>query len=146
MSTVLRCAFGPSLLRINIKPGAQAQDYQPLAGERWGDTILSSVTTTARLLLYVSPIVIPWALNRGWASHDGIVWMSKFLAGVGVVVAGAIIMRTLGRLSNPVYTHFTSVLATTQRNYSTANKKLISEYDFQFSSWPVDFDVREETG
>jgi len=146
MSTVLRCAFGPSLLRINIKPGAQAQDYQPLAGERWGDTILSSVTTTARLLLYVSPIVIPWALNRGWASHDGIVWMSKFLAGVGVVVAGAIIMRTFGRLSNPVYTHFTSVLATTQRNYSTANKKLISEYDFQFSSWPVDFDVREETG
>jgi len=146
MSTVFRCAFGPSLLRLNIKPGVQAQDYQPLAGERWGDTILSSVTTTARLLLYVSPIVIPWALNRGWASHDGIVWMSKFLAGVGFVVAGAIIIRTLGRLSNPVYTHFTSILATTQRNYTTANKKLISEYDFQFSSWPVDFDVQQETG
>jgi len=72
--------------------------------------------------------------------------MSKFLAGVGVVVAGAIIIRTLGRLSNPVYTHFTSILATTQRNYTTANKKLISEYDFQFSSWPVDFDVQQETG
>ena len=45
--------------------------------DRWGDTVLSSVSTTARLLLYVSPIVIPWAINRGWASPDGVVWMSK---------------------------------------------------------------------
>ena len=146
MSTVLRCIFGPQLLRCNIKPGVAAVDYVPLAGERWGDTILSSVSTTARLLLYVSPIVIPWALNRGWASHDGIVWMTKFLAGVGFVVAGAFIIRTLGRMSNPVYTNFTSVLANTQRNYNADTKKLISQYDFDFSSWPVDFDVLEETG
>lgn len=146
MSTVLRCIFGPSLLRLNVKPGGQPQDYVALAGERWGDTILSSVSTTARLLLYVSPIVIPWAINRGWASHDGVVWMSKFLVGVGFVVAGAIIIRTLGRLSNPVYTQFTSVLATAQRNYSSANKNQISQYDFDFSSWPVDFNVMQETG
>ena len=36
MSTVLRCLFGPSLLRLNVKPGAASQpiDYQPLAWER----------------------------------------------------------------------------------------------------------------
>ena len=72
--------------------------------------------------------------------------MSKFLVGVGFVVAGAIIIRTLGRLSNPVYTQFTSVLATAQRNYSSANKNQISQYDFDFSSWPVDFNVMQETG
>merc|ERR1712178_538905 len=72
--------------------------------------------------------------------------MTKFLAGVGFVVAGAFIIRTLGRMSNPVYTNFTSVLANTQRNYNAETKKLISQYDFDFSSWPVDFDVLEETG
>ena len=146
MSTVLRCIFGPSLLRLNVKPGGQPQDYVALAGERWGDTILSSVSTTAKLLLYVSPIVIPWAINKGWASQDGVVWMSKFLVGVGVVVAGAIIIRTLGRLSNPVYTQFTSVLASAHSDYSSTSKKLISQYDFDFSSWPVDFNVMQETG
>ena len=54
--------------------------------DRWGDTVLSSVSTTARLLLYVSPIVIPWAINRGWASPDGVVWMSKVPRYSGVPV------------------------------------------------------------
>ena len=79
MSTVLRCLFGPRLLRLNLSAGSRAVDYQPLAAERWGDTVISSVTVTARLLLYVSPIVIPWAVSKGWASPDGLVWMIKFL-------------------------------------------------------------------
>ena len=137
--------------------------------DRWGDTVLSSVSTTARLLLYVSPIVIPWAINRGWASPDGVVWMSKvprysgvvcnvcsyvqveknlfqLLVGVGFVVAGAVIMRTLGRVSNPVYTRFTSVLAAAHRDFTPATKAAMAEYDFTFSSWPVDFNVAAETG
>ena len=146
MSSVLRCLFGPSLLRYNMRPGAQPLDYQPLAAERWGETLLTSVSTTARLLLYVSPIVIPWAINRGWASHDGVVWMSKLLVGVGVVVAGALFIRTLGRLSNPVYNKFMSVLAIAQRDFTPANKQKMAEFDFHFSSWPVEFNIIEETG
>ena len=146
MSSVFRCLFGPSLFRFNIKPGGHPVDYQALAGERWGDTILTSISTTARLLLYVSPIVIPWAINRGWASQEGVVSMSKFLVGIGVVVAGAMVIRTLGRLSNPVYNNFMSVLATAQRNFTPINKKKMAEFDFQFASWPVDFNVTQETG
>ena len=146
MSSVFRCLFGPSLFRYNIKPGGHPVDYQALAGERWGDTILTSLSTTARLLLYVSPIVIPWAINRGWASQEGVQSMSKFLVGVGVVVAGAIVIRTLGRLSNPVYNNFMSVLATAQRNFTPTNKQKMAGFDFQFSSWPVDFNVTQETG
>ena len=146
MSSVFRCLFGPSLFRYNIKPGGHYVDYEALTLERWGDTVLTSITTTARLLLYVSPIVIPWAINRGWASQEGVQSMSKFLMGVGVVVAGAIVIRTLGRLSNPVYTNFMSVLATAQRNFTPANKQKMAEFDFQFSSWPVDFNVTKETG
>ena len=66
--------------------------------------------------------------------------------GVGVVVAGAIVIRTLGRLSNPVYNNFMSVLAMAQRNFTTANKQRMAEFDFQFSSCPVDFNVSQETG
>lgn len=145
-SVVLKCLLGPSLLRLNIKPGAQALDYQPLTFERWGDTILSSVSTTAKLLLYVSPIVIPWAISRGWASNDGMVLISKFLVGVGVVVAGAFIIRAYGRMSNPTYANFISLLTSAQQQFNMTNKKLISTFDFDFSGWPVDFDVRQETG
>ena len=146
MSTVLRCLFGPRLLRLNLSAGSRAVDYQPLAAERWGDTVISSVTVTARLLLYVSPIVIPWAVSKGWASPDGLVWMIKFLAGVGVVVAGAVLVRTLGRLTNPHYVRFSSVLATASRNYTDLNKQVLSQYDFSFSSWPVDYDVLGDQG
>lgn len=72
--------------------------------------------------------------------------MSKFLVGIGVVVAGAMVIRTLGRLSNPVYNNFMSVLATAQRNFTPINKKKMAEFDFQFASWPVDFNVTQETG
>ena len=101
MSTLIRCLIGPRLLRLNLKAGSKAMDYQPPTAERWGDTVISSVSITARLLLYVSPIVIPWAINRGWATTDGLVWMIKFLAGVGVVVGklgGLVSIACLGGL------------------------------------------------
>ena len=98
--------------------------------EGGGDTVISSVNVTARLLLYVSPIVIPWAVNRGWTSPDGLVWMMKLLAGVGVVVAGAVLVRTIGRLTNSQYVRFSSVLAAASRNYTDLNKQVLAQYDF----------------
>ena len=68
------------------------------------------------------------------------------MVGVGFVVAGAVIMRTLGRVSNPVYTRFTSVLAAAHRDFTPATKAAMAEYDFTFSSWPVEFNVAAETG
>ena len=146
MSTALRCLFGPRLLRLNLSGGGRAVDYQPLTAERWGDTIISSVTTTARLLLYVSPLVLPWAVKQGWASADGLVWMVKFLTGVGIVVAAGVIFRTIGRISNSHYVQFSSVLARASRDYSDFNKKALAQYDFAFSSWPVDYDVQQDQG
>ena len=147
MSTVIRCLFGPRLMRLNLKPGGgQAVDYQSLAAERWGDTVISSVSTTARLLLYVSPLVIPWAFRQGWATPDGLVWMFKFLTGVGIVVAGAVLVRTVGRINNSHYVQFISVLARAARDYSGLNKRALAHYDFSFSSWPVDYDVQQDQG
>jgi len=125
-----------------------ATDYQAVAAERWGDTVLTSVSCAARILLYTSPIVFPWAIRQGWVSLsvDGATFFTKFLAGLGMVVVGALVLRTLGRVSNPAYTQFITVLANAKRNYTAANKKLVSQYDFNFSGWPVDWDVLEQTG
>ena len=102
-------------------------EYQAQSLERWGDTVISSVTTTAKLLLYVSPLVLPWALKQGWASADGLVWMVKFLTGVGIVVAGAVIVRTLGRISNSHYVQFSSVKARAARDYTDLNKSALAQ-------------------
>ena len=44
-------------------------------------------------------------------SPEGVISLSKFLAGLGIVVAGALLLRTMGRLNNPAYTQFINVLA-----------------------------------
>jgi len=147
VSTFLRCVFGPQLLRLNLRAGL-ATDYQPVTAERWGDSVLFSVSVAAKMLVYASPIVLPWALRQGWISLtlEGAVFVSKFLTGLGIVVAGALVLRTLGRLSNPAYTQFVTVLANAKRDYSAENKKLISQYDFHFSGWPIDWSVLNHTG
>merc|ERR1719481_2034508 len=98
--------------------------------------------------MYASPIVFPFALRQGWVSMsaEGVISMSKFLTGLGIVVAGALLLRALGRLNNPVYTQFTSVLAAAQRDYTSSAKAAMSRYDFEFSAWPVDWDVRRQEG
>ena len=72
--------------------------------------------------------------------------MGKFLLGVGLAVAGALLLRTAGRLSSPAYTQFASVLAAAQGRYSPATKAPMHQYDFTFGAWPVDFDVRQLEG
>lgn len=147
MSMFLRCLFGPKLLRLNLQQGL-VTDYEPILAEQWGDTVITSVSCAARIIMYASPIVFPFALRQGWVSMstEGVISMSKFLTGLGIVVAGALLLRALGRLNNPVYTQFTSVLAAAQRDYTSSAKAAMSRYDFEFSAWPVDWDVRRHEG
>ena len=42
--------------------------------------------------------------RRGWMTEEGGFYMSKLLIGLSVVVAGAMLLRAVGRLSNPAYT------------------------------------------
>jgi len=142
MATFLKCIFGPQLLRLNLRLGLTT-DYQAVTAERWGDTVLTSVSVAARILLYTSPIVLPWALRQGWVSlsQDGALFIIKFLAGISMVMVGALFLRTLGRVSNPAYTQFITVLNNATKNYTMESKKVLSQYDFDFSGWPVDWSV-----
>jgi len=147
MATFLRCLFGPRLLRLNLRQGL-VTDYEAIAAEQWGDTIITSVSCAARILLYASPLVLPLAVRQGWVSMtgEGVISLSKFLTGLGIVVAGAILLRTLGRLSNPAYTQFIKELANAKKDLTSSGKAVMSRYDFDFSAWPVDWDVRSQEG
>merc|ERR1712013_692417 len=147
MSSFLRCLFGPKLLRLNLNQ-ALVTDYEPVLAEQWGDTVLTSISCAARIILYTSPLVLPVAMRQGWVamSPEGVISLSKFLAGLGIVVAGALLLRTLGRLNNPAYTQFINVLADAKRDYTRAAKAAMSRYDFEFSAWPLDWDVRSQEG
>jgi len=112
MATFLRCFFGPQLLRLNFRNGL-VTDYQPVAAENIGNTIITSVSCAARILVYASPIVLPFALRQGWISLNLQESSSipKFVTGLGLLVVGALFLRALGRITNPAYRQFISILS-----------------------------------
>jgi len=126
----------------------QPMDHQPKSFERWGDTVLTSLSYATSLALYTAPLVLPVAagFRREWWSLEGIIFLSKFLAGVGIVAVGALYLRALGRYTNPVYTQFIQVLTTAQEDMTSLNKRVLSKFDFEFSSWPVEFRVSDVEG
>jgi len=141
MGMAWSCLRGPRLLRT-----MGGQDYLAGALESYGDTILTSLSCAASVALYTSPLILPVAYRRGWMTEEGGFYMSKLLIGLSVVVAGAMFLRAVGRLSNPAYTQFAAVLARAQKNYSPATRAEMEKYDFHFSAWPADFDVRQLEG
>ena len=79
------------------------------------------------LAIYASPILIPVAIRRGWLSVEGGVLLAKFIAGVGLVVACALLLRGASRWwRNPAYAAFLEVLQSAQRNYSPQTKVMDS--------------------
>jgi hypothetical protein len=67
------------------------------------------------------------AIRRGWLSVEGGLLLAKFMAGVGLVVACALVMRGTSRWwRNPAYTSFMQVLQAAQRNYNQHTKVICS--------------------
>ena len=77
-------------------------------------------------------------------TEEGGMLVTKFLAGVGLVVAAALLLRTLGRLSTPAYLEFSRALAAARS--SPEARQRLGGWDFHFSAWPADFDVRSQGG
>ena len=73
---------------------------------------------------------------------SGAVTLSKFLMGVCVIYVVSMNIRALGRATNPTYREFLEVLTSSLRNFSGENKKQLQMYDFEFSSWPVEFSMK----
>lgn len=148
MSSFLKCIFGPRLLRVYTGSaiGEQPMDYVPKTIEKWGDTVLTSLTYAASIAQYTSLFILPFAYRRGWFTTEGVILMSKFLTGVGIVVVGAMYLRALGRFTNPIYTKFLQILLEAQADMSAVNKRALSKFDFDFSAWPVEFRMSDVEG
>ena len=73
---------------------------------------------------------------------NGAVTLSKFLIGVCAIYVVSMNIRAIGRATNPTYREFLEVLTSSLRNFNAENKKLLQLYDFEFSSWPVEFSMK----
>ena len=62
--------------------------------------------------------------------------------GVCVLYVASMNIRALGRATNPTYREFLEVLTSALRDFNAENKKLLQLYDFEFSSWPVEFSMK----
>jgi hypothetical protein len=63
------------------------------------------------------------AIRRGWLTVEGGLLLAKFIAGVGLVVACALVLRGASRWwHNPAYTSFMDVLQKAQRGYNQQTK------------------------
>ena len=57
----------------------------------------------------------------------------------GTLYTTSLVLRAVGRTSNPTYREFLDILEQAQRDFQTANKARLAKYDFEFKSWPVEF-------
>jgi pimeloyl-ACP methyl ester carboxylesterase len=117
--------------------------YAPNNFERYGDTILTSIHFASKIIMYTCPLILPFYMRRDWLSLDTGIFVAKFTVVIALVSLAALVTRCIGRVTNPFYPHFAETLISAHSNFNQTTKSAIEKYDFQFKSWPVDFDVRE---
>uniref|UniRef100_A0A8C5URK2 Phosphatidylserine lipase ABHD16A n=1 Tax=Microcebus murinus TaxID=30608 RepID=A0A8C5URK2_MICMU len=79
----------------------------------------------------------------GYLSLSKVVPFSHYAGTLLLVLAGVACLRGIGRWTNPQYRQFITILEATHRNQSSENKRQLSNYNFDFRSWPVDFHWEE---
>eukprot|EP00088_Acartia_fossae_P024402 TRINITY_DN2535_c0_g1_i13.p1 TRINITY_DN2535_c0_g1~~TRINITY_DN2535_c0_g1_i13.p1 ORF type:complete len:546 (-),score=106.85 TRINITY_DN2535_c0_g1_i13:386-2023(-) len=138
--------LGPKLYSFYASANSNAVKvvpYTPNNLEHYGDNILTSISCASKIILYASPIILPFYLRRDWLSLDTGVFATKFVVVVCMVSIASLVTRAIGRMTNPLYPHFADTLISAHSKYNHISKSSMQQYDFQFKSWPVDFDVRE---
>ena len=80
-----------------------------------------------------------WLYKRDFFNQEGLLYLGKCVLGVTVIYLAAVYTRGMGRAVNPTYRNFINILANSSRDFSKENKALLSQFDFDFSAWPVEF-------
>jgi len=113
-------------------------DYVQLWQEKVADRILMTSYVLTQIATYLSPALLymygKWLLSPEFVNK-------LFLRGslFGITLITTFLLRSYGRAANPKYTAFYQDLINAKLEYSVDNKKKLHSYDFDFSSWPVDF-------
>jgi len=138
---------GPTLYRIyrqaRLGQGYVASEqYNGNAGERYGGMVMSCISALWSFGIYTSPFILTSLYRRDMFTPNGAVTISKFLVGVCVLYVVSMNIRALGRVTNPTYREFLETLNSALQDFNVENKKKIQLYDFEFSSWPVEFSMK----
>ncbi|KZS18192.1 Protein ABHD16A [Daphnia magna] len=139
----IKCLLGPRLIKIYASSERNAISYVPSGAEKFGDGFLKLINWSLQLGFYTSPFVI-WVLHKkNYFGYDGLQSLMRFTAICSFLCASSLVARAFGRLSNPHYIKFINHLEVARVNYNSITKKPLSQYDFEFSAWPVDYDAKE---
>lgn len=93
---------------------------------------------------YTSPLIVTYLCRRGYFVTDSITTLCRISTSLGLLVVFSLCIRSIGRSQHPTYVKFIKALeAGTAKNCSEADKEALRNFDFDFSSWPVDFSVND---
>ncbi|XP_030753394.1 phosphatidylserine lipase ABHD16A [Sitophilus oryzae] len=141
LKNIWNCMFSPKLLKI-YGNGPVERFYEPQPMERFGDQVIHSLYIIWKLGVYTSPLWGIMLYNKGYFETQGLAFLSKFVAGVGVILVVSFCIRGFSRAQNSTYQKFLEVLHRSEANIAESKKDLI-KYDFDFTAWPVEYDLSE---
>ncbi|KAM4696819.1 phosphatidylserine lipase ABHD16A [Rhinophrynus dorsalis] len=156
------CIRGPRLYRVYRQSGRGAAGrgrgeeegqagaswesfYQPRALEKHTDSILAWVSVLWTISYYSSPLAAVYMYRKGYLTVSRLVPLGQYGVTLLFLLAGVACLRGLGRWSNPQYIQFITILEGTKWENTPENKKKLSSYNFDFRSWPVDFQWDENS-
>lgn len=88
--------------------------------------------------MYASPIILMFAYRRNYFTSEGIPTIAKLGTGVAAIVFISFLLRGLGRSGNVSYQKFIKIFSQAAGSNTTNNEEL-RKFDFDFSSFPIDF-------
>lgn len=89
--------------------------------------------------VYTSPLIVGVLYHRDYFGHDGLTTLTKFFTSIGVILVVSFCMRSVGRARNPAYQKFLKTLQRAHTELTPNVKRQLSQYDFEFHSWPIEF-------
>ncbi|XP_030375199.1 phosphatidylserine lipase ABHD16A [Scaptodrosophila lebanonensis] len=139
--SILNYIFGPKLyMEYKGVPEPQRKMYEPGAAEKFGDQILSTLSVMWNISYYTSPLIITFLYRRGYFVAESMPTLAKITTSVGLIVMISLFMRGIGRLQSRAYSSMMKALEQAKANKTCGDADL-RRFDFEFSAWPVDFDV-----
>ncbi|XP_053578062.1 phosphatidylserine lipase ABHD16A [Bombina bombina] len=148
------CIKGPRLYRVYVRgparrgreenteeeeAGAWESFYQPRALEKHTDSILAWVSVLWTISYYSTPLAVFYMYRKGYMNMSRLVPLGQYGVTLLLLLAGVGFLRGVGRWTNLQYIQFINLLERTKFENNEENKKLLSNYNFDFRSWPVDF-------
>ncbi|RZC36540.1 abhydrolase domain-containing protein 16A [Asbolus verrucosus] len=124
LKAVWDCMFGPRLIEIYGS----------------GSVELFAIW---KIGVYTSPFLVGILYQRGYLCIEGVGPLTKLVTSISVILVVSYYCKGLGRCRNPTYMKFLTTLGAAHKRMTPEIKQQLSKYNFEFHSWPVEFDMHD---